>query len=227
MAGAAGGTSPSQSSKAQCCTLINGQPAGWVSSSYNAAITTIPTVRKREQVEMAVGASAVASGGSGPSQVTCIPPAKTPKLEPTAAGVRGDAHSPDPIQQLLETCIRQAKEVKACTGKKWFPPLRLRHAWNFAKEQSLRSQIHRASDIKDFRFTNHLRGTRVFGIDETLQEEANALGLLRDISGRDRWRDGDGVDGLLINLYESQSHEAEREASTATTQHVHAPVPAE
>ena len=67
---------------------------------------------------MAVGASAVASGGRGPSQVTCIPPVKSPKLEPTAAGVRSDAQQPDLFQQLLETCIRQAKEVKAGTGKK-------------------------------------------------------------------------------------------------------------
>ena len=153
MAGAVGGTSPSQ----------NSLPAGLVDSKHNAAAPQNHDLRKREQVEMALGASAVASSGSGPSQVTCIPPVKSPRLEPKAAGIRSDAQQSDLIQQqLLESCIRQAKEVKACTGKKCFP-------FDFETLTTLRkSKVFEAKFTEHlitriFRFTHHLRGTGEFG----------------------------------------------------------------
>ena len=43
-------------------------------------------------------------------------------------------------------------------------------------------------------FIRHYRGTREFGLDEALREEAASFGLRLEISGHDRWRDGDGVD---------------------------------
>ena len=83
------------------------------------------------------------------------------------------------------------KEVKATEGKKWFPfdfdTLTL-----LRKIPAFESKLVEHLKTRCFRFIHHYCGTREFGLDEALQEEATSLGLRLEIPVHDRWIDGDG-----------------------------------
>ena len=218
------------------CAQIRRLPEAWPTHSDHVALHAV--VRRRPKVQIqpdappsrATGVAAATSPASGlatvPASATGLAAAPSSAsglatVPSSASGLAAASQVPqttnqahpvdqaesDTEAQFLDECIAKVKELQEAKGKKWFP-------YDFTALSRLRrikifeDKFKEYIKCRIFRWIHHFRGTRDFGLDEAMSEEAEACGIVLQVSGNDQKRDG--INLLADEPYNSHLQEAQK-----------------
>ena len=107
------------------------------------------------------------------------------------SGGRGEAE----VHELIFECKRKVKEMQTSNKKKFFP-FTIEDLDKMLEHDNFKAEFNRHLAEREFSMVHHFRGTREYGLDEAIMEEATNRGVRVLCEGGDNKRNG--VD-LLAN----------------------------